>query len=250
MNNLFLIKRVSEVSVRLSRRLLTAAGLCQGAARVIDVGCDHGKLCAYLLANGVCGSAVAIDINSGPLSKAQRLFSELGLDGKATTILGDGLDSVELASGDTVVAAGIGPDIISDILSRKIPDIPGGVRFVLVPASHHERMRMWLLGNGFNLESESAVVEGGHAYTVMSAVYNGVRRTASDGFAAAGLIKPNNFDSAEYLAKVLERNKRVAGSACAEPKKNAALAAVKHIEELLTPVDTLASPKTISRFKR
>ena len=62
-----------------SKRMEALADLCQGARRVIDVGCDHAQLCALLVTEYGVEHAFASDIRPGPLENARRTIAELGL---------------------------------------------------------------------------------------------------------------------------------------------------------------------------
>ena len=53
--------------IKLTNRLSAVAQLVRENASLADVGCDHGYLPAYLVLNGRIQSAVAGDINEGPL---------------------------------------------------------------------------------------------------------------------------------------------------------------------------------------
>ena len=50
-----------------SKRMEALADLCQGARRVIDVGCDHAQLCALLVTLYGVEHAFASDIRPSPL---------------------------------------------------------------------------------------------------------------------------------------------------------------------------------------
>ena len=53
--------------MRNSKRMEGLAQLCQGARRVIDVGCDHAQLCVLLVQHYGVEYAFASDIRPGPL---------------------------------------------------------------------------------------------------------------------------------------------------------------------------------------
>jgi len=57
--------------ISLTPRLMTAVQLAKGAKRIIDVGCDHGYLSAYMVTDGGALFSYACDVNEGPLCKAK-----------------------------------------------------------------------------------------------------------------------------------------------------------------------------------
>ena len=66
--------------LKLSKRLLAVAGLVSGGNCMADVGTDHGYIPIYLIRQGVVKSAIAMDINEGPLSRAKENIRQYGLD--------------------------------------------------------------------------------------------------------------------------------------------------------------------------
>ena len=75
----------------LSKRLQAVADLVTPGMRLVDVGTDHAYIPIYLTQNGLVPSAIAMDINKGPLERADAHILEHGLDGKIVTRLSDGL---------------------------------------------------------------------------------------------------------------------------------------------------------------
>ena len=57
--------------IKLSKRLLAAASLVTEGNILADVGTDHGYVPIYLLEQKKIPRAIAMDINKGPLQRAQ-----------------------------------------------------------------------------------------------------------------------------------------------------------------------------------
>lgn len=53
--------------LKISDRLIQVAGLVPEGARLADVGTDHGYVPIWLLTQGRISSAIAMDVNKGPL---------------------------------------------------------------------------------------------------------------------------------------------------------------------------------------
>ena len=219
--------------VSLSQRLAVIAGMCDGAKRVIDVGCDHGKLVAALLQRDPKLTAIAADISPLSLGKASALVASLGLDDRCRCVCCDGLQGIDLLPGDCVVISGIGPDIISDIIERSLDRFPGDIRLVLSPASHHEKLRIYLAGRGFRPEKEYAVYEDGHFYAPGSYVRSENPTVLFPGASAAGIISPDYTDGRNYLETVLERYTRIAAAASDTAKKQNAEEIKTYLNNLL-----------------
>ena len=151
-----------------SKRMEALADLCQGARRVIDVGCDHAQLCALLVTEYGVEHAFASDIRPGPLENARRTIAELGLESKITPVLSDGLDAFGPGDGDTVIIAGMGGEEMTLILSRAPWAGDNGGQVILQPMTNIPKLRQWLAENGYNVKKERVIKEGRKVYTAMN----------------------------------------------------------------------------------
>ena len=151
-----------------SKRMEALADLCQGARRVIDVGCDHAFLCALLVTEYGVEHAFASDIRPGPLENARRTIAELGLESRITPVLSDGLDAFGPGDGDTVIIAGMGGEEMTLILSRAPWAGDNGGQVILQPMTNIPKLRQWLEENGYNVKKERVIKEGCKVYTAMN----------------------------------------------------------------------------------
>lgn len=103
--------------IRLDQRLTAIANLVD-YGKVADVGCDHGKLGYYLVSTDRASEVIATDISAPSLAKAEELAKENGVQDVMTVRLGNGLEPVADREVDTVIIAGLGGDVISDIILR------------------------------------------------------------------------------------------------------------------------------------
>jgi tRNA (adenine22-N1)-methyltransferase len=58
--------------MQLSKRLSAVAELVTPGSRLADVGCDHGYISIALVKAGIIPSAIAMDVNEGPLMRARQ----------------------------------------------------------------------------------------------------------------------------------------------------------------------------------
>lgn len=151
-----------------SKRMEALADLCQGARRVIDVGCDHAQLCALLVTEYGVEHAFASDIRPGPLENARRTIAELGLQSRITPVLSDGLDAFGPGDGDTVIIAGMGGEEMTLILSRAPWAGDNGGQVILQPMTNIPKLRQWLAENGYHVKKERVIQEGRKVYTAMN----------------------------------------------------------------------------------
>ena len=57
--------------MELSKRLTAVAELVTAGGRTADIGTDHAYVPIWLVQNGRIPSAIAMDVNSGPLERAR-----------------------------------------------------------------------------------------------------------------------------------------------------------------------------------
>ena len=73
--------------MNLSKRLLAVASAVTPGNRVADIGTDHGYVPIYLVQKGWIPSAIAMDVNKGPLERAAQHIREQGLESRISTRL-------------------------------------------------------------------------------------------------------------------------------------------------------------------
>ena len=94
--------------MQLSNRMRKLASLVTKGNRLADVGTDHAYIPIALVREGRIPSALAMDVNQGPLSRAREHIRSSGLDTYIETRLSDGLEKLRSEEADTVLIAGMG----------------------------------------------------------------------------------------------------------------------------------------------
>lgn len=156
--------------MELSKRLKAVAELVTPGMRLADVGTDHGYIPIYLTEAGVIPSAIAMDINKGPLERAKEHIREHGLEGKIQTRLSDGLKNLQMNEADCMIAAGMGGGLVIRILSEE-RDTAGSLKeLILQPQSEIDSVRRYLTEEGYRIVAEDMVYEDGKYYPMMKAV--------------------------------------------------------------------------------
>lgn len=193
---------------KLTKRLQAIADMVEDGSVIVDVGTDHGYIPVYLVENGICDKAIACDINEGPLNSCIFLVRQLGLSEKITCVLSNGLDSIN-DSYDTIIIAGMGGELIADILSRA-RDI-NSKKLIINPMTHPELVRKWMYDNGFEIDKDIIVPDGKHHYNIISASYVGKINSKKDIDYYLGNIE--DFSDKEYFKHLLVylKNKQKSG---------------------------------------
>lgn len=157
--------------ITLSKRLAAAASLV-GKGTVADIGTDHAQLPIWLIQNGHA-RALASDINEGPCQRARTNIYAWGLHGKIKVKCCAGLDGIEDFAPDNIVIAGMGGEMIASILAASEYPKRSRCRLVLAPQSMQDVLRRYLYENGFKIDAETVVLDGGKYYQILAASYTG-----------------------------------------------------------------------------
>ncbi len=146
--------------MELSNRLKAVAGLVTAGSVVCDAGCDHGYVPIYLVRQGICPRAIAMDINAGPLRRAQENIRACGLDAYITTRLSDGVRALKDNEADCLILAGLGGNLTIRILTQGAEKVAKMRELILQPQSEIAAVRRYLRASGFAVVKEDMVYEG------------------------------------------------------------------------------------------
>ena len=188
--------------MKLSKRLQTIADFVKKGAVVADIGTDHAHIPIYLIKNNIISRAYACDINAGPLEKAKENINYYGVK-NIELRLSNGLEKLKTDEADTFIIAGMGGELIIDILDRGQGFFDKKNTFILSPHTKIEEVRNYLLRKGLKIMKEDMCIDDGKFYTVMEAVYMGKTFSYTKGELLFGkyLIDNKNPVLFEYLKK-------------------------------------------------
>ena len=151
----------------LSKRLAAVAALVEPADTMADVGCDHGYLSVYLVKQGRCRHMIAMDINKGPLQKAQDNIQKYGCGDYIETRLSNGLNQLKRNEAEGFVCAGMGGPLALEILWNDREKVKEMQQIILQPQSELWLVRRTLKKWGFLIEKEDIAYEDGKYYFMM-----------------------------------------------------------------------------------
>ena len=179
-------------------------------ARLADIGTDHAYLPLWLCLNGTCPSAIAADINPDPLSRGQAAIMNFNAEHLISTRLSNGLEKLDRCECDTVIIAGMGAELIVDILSNC--DFVNELHLILQPMTHPEIARKYLYDNGFEINNDFIVTDAKHSYSIFDANFTGkiTPKVPKDYF----LGNITDFSQKEYFLHLLNylKNKSKSGA--------------------------------------
>ena len=136
---------------------------------VADIGTDHAYVPVYLILNNLASKAIAMDINKGPLNRADENIKKFNLGDKIKTRLSDGLKELKNGEADTVIIAGMGGILINNILENDKDRLSSVKNYILQPMTAVYETRKYLALNGFKITDERLAKEDEKIYTIISA---------------------------------------------------------------------------------
>ena len=148
-------------------RIELLASLAKDSNCVLDVGCDHAFVLIKAIKKYGCKSGIASDINDGPLKSALQNISHNNLLDKIKIIKSDGLKNINLDF-DTVIIAGMGGNLIKDILMNGIDKLDNKL-LILEPNNDNYIVRKFLMDNGFKINDEYAIYDANKYYEIITA---------------------------------------------------------------------------------
>lgn len=148
-------------------RLRSIINFITDANVVADIGCDHAYVAITLVSEGRAKKVIACDIKEGPLKIASDNIKKYNKEQSVTARLGSGLDPIEENEADTIIIAGMGGELIEEILKENIKKARCN-HLILQPMNSQETLRHWLIENDFVIEKEDIAIEGFKVYNILS----------------------------------------------------------------------------------
>lgn len=197
--------------IKLSKRLTAAAALVNPCRVLADIGTDHGYVPIYLVEQGKIHRAIAMDINRGPLQRAQEHIAQYNMEGRIETRLSDGVAALAPGEAQTILIAGMGGGLAIHILLTGRAVCQKAGELILQPQSELFQVRKFLAEEGYVIREEDMVEEDGKFYPMMRISYgpDAVRNEETPTFLTYGrkLLEQRH----PVLRTYLEKERRVFG---------------------------------------
>lgn len=165
--------------IKISNRLQTICEYITPGHKLADIGTDHALVPVKLILDKKIEYAIAMDIGKGPLEKARVNVERYALSDRIDLRLSNGFEKLERDEVDTVLIAGLGGDLMMDIMEHD-----KGLRYdikeyILSPHSEWKSVRKYLREHGFQIIDEDMVCEDGKYYVIWKVIYQGVLQELS-----------------------------------------------------------------------
>ena len=135
-----------------------------------DIGTDHAYVPIALVQRQKIKGAIAMDINEGPLARAQEHIRAARLEEYIQTRLSDGAEALLPNEADSILIAGMGGELILHILTEGESVCSTAKELILQPQSEIHKVREYLRQHQYKIEDEDMVCEEGKYYPMMRAV--------------------------------------------------------------------------------
>jgi len=175
-----------------------------------DIGTDHGYVAEMLLRDNICEKVIATDLNEGPLNRAIEYLTSADLESRCDFRLGSGLTVLNENEADARIIAGMGGELIADIIETSKNIALRSSQLILQPMTTADRLRRYLYENGFRIIDENIVKELHHYYFIIKAVSGnaGVENEIYYEISKILLDKKEPLMT-EYLKKILDINENI-----------------------------------------
>ncbi len=134
---------------------------------VADIGTDHAYIPIELIRRGGVERAIACDIRPGPLEIARKNVKKYGLEEKIELRLGSGFEPISPFEAETAVVAGMGGEMIINILAADFEKSKSFNEIILQPMNYQAELRRWISENGFSILREDLSLEGFKVYNLL-----------------------------------------------------------------------------------
>lgn len=161
---------MTEVCMILSGRLKLIADAIPKCNCVADIGTDHGYIPIYAVQKGICMRAIATDVRKGPIEAAIKNIKRYRLIEKIETRIGDGLHPIKSGEADVIIIAGMGGNLISNILEEGKEIAKSTNCLILQPMQYPEILRRYLIENNFRIIDEDIVKDENKYYYILKVI--------------------------------------------------------------------------------
>ncbi len=193
--------------IKLSTRLQRIFDMIPACHTFCDIGCDHGYLTMAVLEAHKAHTAIAMDVNKGPLETARTNINKAGLLASCDLRLSSGFDKLSVDEADCTCICGMGGLLIKKIIEAGFEKACHCKTLIIEPQSEYATLRAYLSAQGFVIDDEDLVTEEGKVYPVIKLHFESdqdKRQALSDHELYYGPIILKN--KPELLYKLLDKN--------------------------------------------
>lgn len=197
--------------MELSKRLGIIASFIEDGDSIVDIGTDHGYIPIYLVKKGICNKAIAGDINKGPIERAEKNILKERLNDKIICRLGGGFSVVSEGEVDACVIAGMGGDLIIEIIENDIDKFKKLKYAVIQPVQNVDVFRKNLYNKGFKILNEKMCIDDGKFYEIFKIKYDNHKKKVDSIYyeVSEKLFKEKDLVLKEYIIFLINKYENI-----------------------------------------
>jgi tRNA (adenine22-N1)-methyltransferase len=225
-----------EIGIRLNE----IASMVENCDKIADIGTDHAYIPIYLIQRGICKSAIASDINKGPVEKAKGNVKLENLEAFIECRLGGGFSTLKPSEAQAAIIAGMGGNLIRDIIEEGIDVFRTLDYCILQPVQNPEVLREYIYKQGYSILDEELCIEDGKYYEIIKVKYDNNPRTIEPIYYEVGqkLLEKRHPLIFKYISYKLEKYYKIYNgitdnSLNARVRKSEVMDAINKLKELL-----------------
>lgn len=191
-------------------RLECIVSMVDKCKTIADIGTDHGYVAEMLINRKICEYIIATDLNESPLKRAKEYLTKANHQNICEFRLGSGLTILKEGEAEALVIAGMGGDLISQIIDASKSIAHSAQQLILQPMTAVTNLRRYLLENDFEIIDEKIVKEFHHFYFIIKAKPGISKIEDSIYFEISKiLIEKKDPVMLDYVKKVLNTNEKI-----------------------------------------
>lgn len=213
--------------MEISDRLKCIASMVEKCDSIADIGTDHAYLPIYLIKKQICRSAIASDINKGPVEKAQFNIAFENVKNSIECRLGPGFTTIKPKEVNVAIIAGMGGNLIRDIIEEDLQVFKSLDYLVLQPMQNPDILRKYIYESGFTVLDEDLCKEEYKYYEVLKIRYNNKPRVLSQEYyeVSKSLLEKKHPLIREYICIKIKKYDKICNNindqgAGAQKRKN------------------------------
>ncbi|MCI6610392.1 MAG: class I SAM-dependent methyltransferase [Ezakiella sp.] len=190
-------------------RLETIIELAKKYNSIADIGCDHGQVGLVLVKNKLVNKMISADISLKCLNKSKDLFKINGLVDYYDGRVGDGLAPINDAEVETVIIAGMGGDLVCNIVRANEAKTKSFKNFIIQPMTNPDVVRKCFYELGYGVKKDLMVVEGDKYYFLIEFSRENERKAESDWYYTSTLLRDGGEKYANFIEHSIEENANI-----------------------------------------
>lgn len=161
--------------MKLSIRMNSIINFLETCGTVADIGTDHGFIPLEITKRGLAKKVIATDISGPSLKKTEELVKVYNLEAFIETRVGDGLTVIDEDEVDSIIIAGMGGVLISEIIDKSY-EIAKKAKLILQPMTAEAELKDYLINNNFTIVDEFLCLDANKFYQTIYAKYGEAKK--------------------------------------------------------------------------